>query len=110
MSPSRHVWKPCVCPVDFERVNRAALARSRELIPALLPGGVTSGHQYVIARLSDQRVVSIFLDRGNWTDWEIVAHGDDAVRLIAHSFGISQRDAAQLIARWLDIEWLRSRP
>jgi hypothetical protein len=109
MSRSRYGWKPCVCPVDFDRVNRAALARSRELVPTLLPGGVTTGHQYVIPRLNDPGIVSIFRDRGNWSDSEVVAHGDDAVGLIAYSLGISQRDAAQLIARWLDIDWRRRR-
>jgi hypothetical protein len=104
MSRSR---KPCVCPVDFDRVNRAALARSRELIPTLLPGGVTTGHQYVIPRLNAPGIVSIFLDRGKWSDWEVVAHGDDPVGLIAHTLGISPREAAQLIARCLDIEWRR---
>ena len=40
MPRSRNDRKPCVCPVDFDRVNRVALTRSHELIAALLPGGV----------------------------------------------------------------------
>jgi hypothetical protein len=98
-------WRRCVWPVDFDRVNRAALARSRELIPWLLPGGVTSGTRYVIPRQKDRRLFSIFLDSGRWSDFAIVAHGDDLVGLIAHAPDITQRDAARLIAVVLDIEW-----
>jgi hypothetical protein len=91
-------WRPCVCEVDFDRVNGAALTRSHELIPALLPGGVTSGTQYVIPRQKDRRLLSIFLDSGKWSDFEVVAHGDDLV-------DITQRDTARLIAVVLDVEW-----
>jgi hypothetical protein len=53
MSQSQGNWKPCVCEVDFDRVNRVALTRSHELIAALLPGGVTNGTQFVIPRQKD---------------------------------------------------------
>jgi hypothetical protein len=104
MSRSQDNWKPCVCEVDFDRVNRAALARSREFIPALLPGG-TGGRQYVVARPNDQRLLSIFLDSGKWSDFQVVDHGGDLIGLIAHVFGITRRDAARLIAARLGIEW-----
>ena len=55
MLQSKDNWKPCVCEVDFDRVNRAALARSYELIPALFPGGVTSGPQDVVPRPNEPR-------------------------------------------------------
>jgi hypothetical protein len=83
MSKSRH-RKLCVCPVDVARLNRVALAHSRELISALLPGGVTSGPQYVVPLPADRRVLSIFLDSGKWSDFAIVAHGDDLIGFVAH--------------------------
>jgi hypothetical protein len=89
MPQSQDTWKPCVCEVDFDRVNRAALARSRELISALLPGGVTSGTQYVIPRQKDRPLLSIFLDSGRWSDFAIVAHGDDPVSLVSHVFVVA---------------------
>jgi hypothetical protein len=105
MSKSRHNRKPCVCPVDFDRVNQDALARSRELISALLPGGVTSGSQYVIPRPASRRLLSIFLDTGRWSDFAIVAHGDDLVGFVAHALRIPQRDAARLITAVIGTEW-----
>jgi hypothetical protein len=48
-----------VYPVDVARVDRAALVQPGELIPIPLPRGVTS-------------------------DFEVVAHGDDLVGLVAH--------------------------
>jgi hypothetical protein len=98
-------WKPCVCQVDFDRVNRVALTRSHELISALFPGGVTGGTQYVIPRRKDGRLSSIFLDSGSWSDFAVVAHGDDIVGLVAHIFDLTRRDAAQLVAAVLGIEW-----
>jgi hypothetical protein len=104
MRVSGHL-KPCVCKVDFDRINREALTRSRELIPALLPGGVSGGRQYVIPRQKDRRLLSIFLDSGRWSDFAIVAHGDDLVSLVSHAFDMTERVAARLIAHLLGIEW-----
>jgi putative DNA primase/helicase len=97
--------KLCVCPVDLDRVNQAALSQSHEVIPSLLPGGVTGGTQYVVPSKDERRLLSIFLDSGKWSDFKVVAHGGDLVGLIAHVFNLSERDAARLIAHLLDIEW-----
>jgi hypothetical protein len=105
MSQSQDNWKPCVCLVDLDRVNQAALSRSHELIPALLPRGVTSGAQYVVPSRDERRLISIFLDSGKWSDFDDVAHGDGVVGLVAHVFNVSHRDAARLIAHLLGIEW-----
>jgi hypothetical protein len=105
MLQSKDNWKPCVCEVDFDRVNRAALARSYELIPALFPGGVTSGPQDVVPRPNDRRLVSIFLDTGKWGDFAVVAQGDKIEGFIAQAFNITRRDAARLITATLGIEW-----
>jgi hypothetical protein len=93
MSQSQDDWKPCVCPVDFDRVNQVALTRSHELIRALLPGGVTSVTQCFIPRRKDLRLISIFLDSGRWSDFALVAHGDDIVGLVAHVFDLTRRGA-----------------
>jgi hypothetical protein len=105
MSQSQDNWKPCVCPVDFDRVNRVGLARSHELIAELLPGGLTSGAQYVVPSRDERRLISIFVDSGKWSDFDVVAHGDGLVGLAAHVFHVSHRDAARLIAHLLGIEW-----
>jgi hypothetical protein len=101
----RRRLKRCVCPVDLNHVNHAALSRSHELIPAILPRGMTCRTQYVVPSRDKRRLVSIFLDSGKWGDFAILAHGDDLVGLIAHVFNVSHRDAARLIAHFLGIEW-----
>jgi hypothetical protein len=102
-TPKLQRRKRCVCSVDLDRVNQAALSRSHELISALLPLG---GAQYVVPRRDDRRLISIFLDCGKWSDFDVVAHGDRLVGLAAHILlNISHRDAARLIADLLGIEW-----
>jgi hypothetical protein len=84
MSKSRH-QKPCVCPVDVARLNRVALAHSRDLISALLPGGATSGPQYVVRfRPIDASFQSSSTAAS--ADFAIVAHGDDLIGFVAHNY------------------------
>jgi hypothetical protein len=104
MSQSQDDWKPYVCPVDFDRVNRVVLTRSHELMHALLPGGVTNGTQCFIPRRKDRRLISISVDSGRWSDFALVEQGDDIVDLVAHVFDLTRRDAAQLVAAVLGIE------
>jgi hypothetical protein len=104
-TPKLQRLKRCVCPIDIDRVNHAALYRSNELIRALLPSGMTSGTQYVAPTRDERRLLSIFLDSGQRIDFADVAYGDGLVCLVAHVLNVSHRDGAQLIAHLLGIEW-----
>jgi hypothetical protein len=100
----------CVCPVDFDAINRAAISTIRDLLPALVPGGDESPNVDAlrnVQRRGNGPLGSLLLNRlaGSWGHYEVVAQGDDLVRFIAHSLGISQHGAAQIIAAFLGIEW-----
>jgi hypothetical protein len=78
-----------VRPIDVACVDPPARVRSSELIPILVQSSVTSGQQYVISGRNDRRLVSIFLDAGRSSDFEVVAHVDDLAGLIAHALAIA---------------------
>jgi hypothetical protein len=82
--------------------NQAALAQSHELISRLLPSGVTHGTQFVVPK--GRRLLSIFLDSGKWSEFDVVAHGDGLVGLVAHIFDMTDGDAAGFIGAVLAVE------
>jgi hypothetical protein len=86
-------------------VNQAALARSRELIATIMPSSVTHGTQTVVPSRDGRRLTSIFPASGKWAVFDVVAHGDDLVGLVAHAFDMTPGDAAGFITAVLGIEW-----
>ena len=89
--------------VDFETINRAALARLQDLCARWLPDGRRRGHEYVARnpRRADRRAgsFSMTLNSGRWADFAIGARGGDPVSLAAYLSGLGQADAARRLCR-----------
>jgi hypothetical protein len=95
-------------PVDFGRINRAALARLPDLLAHWLPGGRIEGTEYVALnpRRADRRPGSfkINLQTGQWADFAVAGVcGGDVVSLAAYLAGIGQLEAAERLAAVLGI-------
>ena len=93
--------------VDFERVNRAALAALPALLARWLPDGKWRGREYVArnSRRADRRPGSFKINaNGRWGDFAVGARGGDVVSLAAYLSGLGQVEAAVELARALGIE------
>jgi hypothetical protein len=94
--------------VDFDLVNRAALAVLPSLLARWLPGGQTEGNEYTALnpRRSDRSLGSfrVNLRTGRWSDFACHdAAGGDPISLAAYLFSLSQIDAAKRLAAMLGI-------
>ena len=93
--------------VDFERINRAALANIEAILQRWLPDGRIEGHEYVACNpcRSDRRHGSfkVNLESGRWADFAIDAAGGDVISLAAYLSGSSQAEAARNIAAMLGL-------
>lgn len=94
--------------IDFERINRAALAVLPALLGRWLPGGTVEGAEYVALnpKRFDRHLGSfrINLRTGAWADFAIAsARGGDIVALAAYLAGTGQAEAALGIARMLEL-------
>jgi hypothetical protein len=101
-------WKPCICPVDFDRVNRVTLAARHLLILRLVPSGIVArSGDYVAAnpRRTDRRRCHtiVYPDNSYGLAFDIMTRGGDLI--VSHPLRILQRDAAGLIAAILNVEW-----
>jgi hypothetical protein len=94
--------------VDFERVNRAALAVLPALLARWLPDGRRVAGEWVARnpRRADRSPGSfkISLRSGRWADFATGERGGDVVSLAAYLAGMGQADAARELARALAIE------
>ncbi len=93
--------------IDFETINRAALARLPELCDRWLPDGRRRGHEYVARnpRRVDRRAgsFSVNLSTGRWADFVVGARGGDPVSLAAYLSGLGQAAAARQLADMLGV-------
>jgi hypothetical protein len=93
--------------IDFNRVNRAALAALPALLARWLPGGRTEGAEYVVLnpRRVDHRPGSfrINIRTGRWADFATGDRGGDVVSLAAYLSHLKQSDAAEKLAGMLGI-------
>jgi hypothetical protein len=94
--------------VDFDRVNRAALAALPALLARWLPDGRQMAGEWVARnpRRADRQPGSfkINIRTGRWSDFATGDKGGDVVSLAAYLAGISQAEAARELARALGIE------
>jgi hypothetical protein len=93
--------------IDFDRVNRMALAALPALLARWLPDGKWQGAEYVARnpKRADRRPGSFKINRnGRWADWAAGAKGGDVVSLAAYLAGLSQAEAARELAHTLGIE------
>jgi hypothetical protein len=100
--------------VDFDQVNRAALAVLPSLLARWLRGGRIEGNEYVALnpRRVDNHLGSfrVNMRTGRWADFAIAgARGGDVVSLVAYLGRIGQAEAARRLAAMLGIETRRGR-
>jgi hypothetical protein len=99
---SRHKY------IDFDAINQAAFAAFPAVLARVLPGGKRIGSEYLALnpRRNDSSVgsFSINLRTGRWGDFATGDKGGDPISLVAYLVGVSQGDAARLLARMLGLE------
>jgi len=88
--------------IDFDAINRAALASLPALLSRWLPDGVRRGAEYVARnpRRADHRPgsFSINMRTGKWGDFATGDKGGDPIDLAAYLWGLGQGEAAREIA------------
>ena len=93
--------------IDFDGINRAALAALPVLLQRWLPDGRRRGCEWVARNPTrNDRTLgsfSINMRTGAWADFAVGARGRDVVALYAYLRGISQGAAANELARLLDV-------
>ncbi len=95
-------------PVDFARINAAALAALPALLTRWLPDGRQIAGEYVARnpRRADRHPGSfkINLRTGRWGDFATGDKGGDPVSLAAYLAGIGQAEAARELAHTLGLD------
>ena len=95
-------------PIDFAEINRAALAAFPVVLARILPGGKRVGAEIVALnpRRADRHLGSFKINRynGKWADFSTGDKGGDPISLVAYLAGVSQAEAARLLARMLGLE------
>ena len=93
--------------LDFDAVNRAALANLPALLHRWLPQGRVRGREYVALnpRRADRHLGSfrINLKTGRWGDFATDDKGGDVVSLAAYLSGTGQAEAAHALADMLGV-------
>ena len=93
--------------INFQIINRAALARLPELLVHWLPKGRRRGREFVAInpRRADRTLgsFSINLATGKWADFACGACGGDPISLAAYLGGIGQAEAARRLAEMLGV-------
>ena len=93
--------------VDFDRVNRRALANAAAVVRGLLPEGRLEGHEYVARNplRPDRRLGSfkVNVSTGRWADFATGDGGGDLVSLAAFVSGLPQREAAIRLAESMGV-------
>jgi hypothetical protein len=93
---------------DFAAINHAALAAFPAVLNRLLPKGKAIGREIVALnpRRADRRLGSFKINRynGKWADFATGDKGGDPISLVAYLAGVSQGEAARLLAQMLGLE------
>ena len=94
--------------VNFENINRSALAALPSLLARWLPSGRIQGHEYVALnpKRADRQPgsFSVNLRTGRWADFATGDKGGDPISLAAFLAGLSQVEAARRLATMLGLE------
>ncbi|HZS71071.1 MAG TPA: hypothetical protein VFA13_04490 [Candidatus Acidoferrum sp.] len=94
--------------IDFDQINRAALANFTTLLARVLPNGKQVHREWVALnpRRADRRLGSFKINRynGRWADFATGDKGGDPISLVAYVEDISQAEAARRLARMLGID------
>ena len=93
--------------IDFDGINRAALATLPALLHRWLPDGRMHGREYVALNptRADKRPGSfrINIGTGRWADFATGDRGGDTVSLAAYLAGTGQAEAASSLADMLGV-------
>ncbi len=93
--------------LDFEAINRAALANLSSLLRRWLPEGALVGREYTSRnpRRADRRPGSfrVNVNSGRWADFATGDKGGDVVSLAAYLSGTGQAEAARALADMLGV-------
>ncbi len=93
--------------LDFQAINRAALASLPALLRRWLPDGRLVGREYTARnpRRADRRLGSfrINVNSGRWADFATGDAGGDVVSLAAYLSGTGQAEAARALADMLGL-------
>jgi len=93
--------------VDFPSTKAAALANARTLVPEWLSGGRFNGREYVCAGINGGkgRSFSVNVETGKWSEFNGGdLKGGDLISLYAAINGLSQGEAARVLAERLAID------
>ncbi len=93
--------------LDFQAINRAALASLPALLRRWLPDGRLVGREYTARnpRRADRRPGSfrINVNSGRWADFATGDKGGDVVSLAAYLSGTGQAEAARALGDMLGV-------
>jgi hypothetical protein len=94
--------------IDFDAINKAALAAFPAVLARVLPGGKRVGPELVALnpRRADRHLGSFKVNRynGKWADFATDDKGGDPISLIACLADVSQSEGARLLAQMLGID------
>jgi hypothetical protein len=94
-------------PVSFRAIRRASVPALKRLLAVWLPAGRLEGDEWVAfnPRRTDRTLGSfkINLRTGRWADFATGDRGGDAISLLAYLRGLSQAEAARLLAQELRV-------
>ncbi len=93
--------------LDFDRINAAALAALPAILARILPSGKAQYREWVALnpRRADKNLGSFKINRfnGKWCDFATGDRGGDPISLVAYVEGVSQGEAARLLAQMLGL-------
>lgn len=94
--------------IDFDRINRAAIAVLPSLLARWLPDGRREGNEWVSRnpRRDDRRPGSFRVNivTGKWADFATDDAGGDPIALAAYLAGTGQAEAARSLADMLRVK------
>ncbi len=94
--------------LDFDVINQAALSALPAVLARMLPSGKAVHKEWVALnpRRRDRSLGSFKVNRfnGKWCDFATGDKGGDHVSLVAYVEGVSQSEAARLLAQMLGME------
>jgi hypothetical protein len=94
--------------INFDRINRAAIAALPAVLARIVPGGNVVAREYVALNptRADRRPGSfkVNMRSGRWSDFATGDKGGDPVSLCAYVEKCSQVEAARRLARMLGID------
>jgi hypothetical protein len=95
-------FRPCTCPIDFDRINKEALKQAHPLLSAFVPGA--SLPDFCTAATAGG---ASFVDgrTGQWAHVDAGEHGDDLISFVAYLLRLNRREAAKFLAALLQIDW-----